>query len=98
MTDYSIENPSKIDSLCHGNPIGADGPTDVWCGNEAINWAYRVRGHRVYVCQEHAEEIDRFDDGVFDGDSHPRVGDCERCQSLTPADRLNHEGICEDCR
>jgi len=96
-TDVTVQaNPDDIDSNCSANPIDADGPTDVWCGNDAVTMCFRPAGHRVYLCQEHAEQALRFGDDVFDGDA-PTLVTCKRCVKPTPRNRINIDGICEDC-
>lgn len=91
-------DPDDIESNCHASPIDADGPTDVWCGADAVTFGVRPSGHRVYLCDDHARQVARFDGGVFDEDARPAIVDCKRCHKPTPRNKVNHERICDDCQ
>lgn len=97
-TDVAVDDPDKIDSTCHANPLDADGATDVWCGENAVAVVSKPAGHRVYLCQEHAEQLQRFNDAVFDGDGIPTAVVCKRCNQFTPRNRVNFDKICENCQ
>jgi len=97
-TDVTVQvNPDDIDSNCSANPIDADGPTDVPCGNDAVTMCFRPDGRRSYLCQDHAEQALRFDDDVFDDDA-PTLVTCKRCVKPTPRHRIDVDGICEKCQ
>jgi hypothetical protein len=98
--DFDVEveaDPADIDSNCSLNPIDADGPTNVWCGNDAVTYFFRPAGHRVYACRKHAQQATRFGDDVF-GDGAPTLATCKRCAKPTPRRRVNIDGICEKCQ
>lgn len=90
------DQAEAIDSKCSSNPIGANGPTDVWCGNNAVAYCFRPGGHRSYLCHDHVEQANRFGDDVFT-DGPPTLETCKRCVKPTPRDRTNIDGICEEC-
>jgi len=69
-----IDDPSKIESKCYAPPVGAGGPTDERCGEDATTYVTLPSGIRRYVCPTHAEEVERF--GDVDED-HPSVVLCE---------------------
>lgn len=96
--DVAVDDPDGIDSNCHANPLDADGQTDVWCGEDAVAVVFKPAGHRVYLCREHAEQVNRFGDDAFAGDDPPTTVECKRCFKFTPKHRINHEGICEECQ
>lgn len=93
----AIDDPDKIESVCHGNPTDADVAVDDWCGDPAVTWAFRSGGTRVYLCRDHAVEMTRFGDDVFD-DGHPQATVCKRCLRYTPPDRASAGDICDDCQ
>lgn len=95
--DVAVANPDGIDSNCEGYPLGADGPTDERCGDDAVTYVFKSSGHRVYLCREHGEQVNRFDDDAFAG-GVPTVKACKRCLKFTTKHRLNHEAICDDCQ
>lgn len=92
-----VTDPDGIDTKCSANPLDAEGPTDVWCGNDAVTFVFKPAGHRVYLCEEHAKHANRFGDDVF-ADGPPSLVICKRCLKFTPRDRINHERICEECQ
>jgi len=96
--DVTVEaDPDDIDSKCSANPIDADGPTDVWCGQESVTYCFRPAGHRVYLCEDHAKQATRFGDDVF-ADGAPTLVSCMRCVRPTPRNRMNVDRICEECQ
>lgn len=98
-TEPSVEvdaDPDDIESNCSANPIDADGPTDVWCGADAVTICFRPSGHRVYLCRDHAKQANRFGDDVF-SDGIPTLVTCKRCVRPTPRDRISIDTICEGC-
>lgn len=86
-----------IDSLCYAPPIDADGPVDDTCGKTATTYVFLHNGVRRYVCPEHVEEVNRFDDGSVD-ENHPTVTECDRCLKLTPINHVDRDMICDACR
>ena len=96
-SDVAVDDPDGIDSNCHGNPIEAEAAVDNWCGNDAVTFVFKPSGHRVYVCRDHAEQMNRFGDDAFD-DGNPTAVVCKRCLQYTPRDRVNVEKICEECQ
>ena len=95
--DVAVDDPDGIDSNCSANPLDANGPATTRCGVDAVTYAFRPGGHRVYLCRDHAEAINRFDDDAF-RDGHPTIEVCKRCHLPTPRDRVNQDTICEDCQ
>lgn len=94
--DFGVDTDA-IDSTCGEPPVGADGPTDAVCGNEAVTFVFRTAGHRAYICQDHAEMLLRFGDDVFE-DGQPTVIRCKRCLRPTAKRHANHDKICADCQ
>lgn len=92
----AIANPDRIDSTCDALPLGTDGPSDFRCGTDASTWVRRPAGHRVYICSDHADQVDRFDD--VDVGDHPTVFECQRCFKLTPAAVGSGDRVCPSCR
>jgi len=92
----AIDDPTAIESTCDAPPIDAEGPTDERCNADATTWVHLSSGIRLYVCEAHAAEVDRFDD--VDTDDHPTVTVCEACQSLAPVDVVDFDGRCRECR
>lgn len=95
-----------IDSNCYAPPIGAEGPTDAKCGDDATTYVMLPSGARKYICRAHAEEVERFDvvdeDGEvvesFADEDHPVAVVCEACQKLTPKSKIDFEKRCEECQ
>jgi len=88
------------DELVDSNCFAPDTDTDYEgdrCGAQATTYVRLPSGVRRYICPDHADEVDRFDDGGTD-DAHPTVGVCERCRKLTPANHIhNTDGVCVEC-
>lgn len=80
--DLSYED--DIDTLCAG------------CGGDAAGWTFSSDGRRVYVCEDCAGAIDRYDE-TDDGEPHPRGQLCRTCSRLTHLSDLNHQRRCPDC-
>lgn len=95
--EYGDVDPADIDSKCFAPPLGAEGPTEAKCGADAVTYAFRNKGHRTYLCADHARQLLRFGDGVFD-DGFPTVVTCERCFKPTPKAHINFDKVCEDCQ
>lgn len=95
--DVAVDDPDGIDSNCHANPLDADAATDVWCGEDAVTFVFKPAGHRVYLCREHAEQVNRFGDDAF-ADGPPTAVVCKRCNKFTPRDRVSVEKICDECQ
>lgn len=91
-TDPGID----LDSVCYAAPIDADGPVNDTCGADATTYVFLHNGVRRYVCAEHAEQVDRFDDDV--DENHPTVTECDRCLKLTPINHVDRDMICDACR
>lgn len=85
-----------LDSNCYQAPADAEGPTKALCGDDAVTWASTTAGNRTYLCEVHAEMVDRFDD--VDVDDHPIVLRCERCRKPTPEGHIDHDRVCDECR
>lgn len=96
-TDVAVDDPDGIDSNCHANPIEAEAAVDHMCGEDAVTFVFKPAGHRVYLCRDHAEQVNRFGDDVF-ADGHPSTVVCKRCLRFTPKDRVNFDKICEECQ
>jgi hypothetical protein len=96
-TDPAVDDPDRIDSNCSQVPIGVEGPTDARCDADAVTFVFRPSGHRVYLCQEHAELVNRFGDDAF-ADGKPTVYPCDRCNKPTLTKRMNADGLCEECQ
>lgn len=92
----TIDDPSGIDSTCDAPPLSANGPTDEKCNTEATTYVFLPSGIRRYICADHADEVDRHDD--LDLDDHPTVVECEACRRLTPKERVDFDGRCDECR
>lgn len=84
-----------IDSNCYAAPIDADGPVEDTCGNDATTYIFLQNGVRRYVCPEHAEQVDRFDET---DEPHPHAVACERCRKLTPVADVDRDRVCTECR
>jgi len=95
-TDVAVDDPEGIDSVCHANPKDAEAAVDLMCGNDAVTFVFKPAGHRVYLCRDHAEDVNRFGDDAF-ADGHPSAVVCKRCLRFTPRDRVNIDKICEEC-
>lgn len=90
---HAIADP--LDSNCYATPLDAEGPTDEVCGEDATTFAYLRNGARRYLCEAHAEEVDRFGDT---DDPHPAIVECKRCQRPTPLSKVGFDGICQSCQ
>lgn len=96
-TDPAVDDPGGLDSTCSQVPIGVEGPTDKRCGDAAVTYVFRPAGHRAYLCADHADLINRFDDDAF-RNGHPTVFPCDRCNKPTPTKRIGPDGLCEECQ
>lgn len=85
----------EVESNCYAPPLGAEGPTDETCGNDATTFVKTRGGYRKYICDDHADEVDRFDIPL---DGHPITVLCEACQRITPVEKADVEGRCVECQ
>lgn len=90
-----VDTDFPVDSNCFAHPLDAEGPVEDTCGNDAKTYVMLRKGVRRYICEDHAEEVDRFGETEED---HPVVTDCERCRKLTPVEHVDHNLICEECQ
>lgn len=95
MSDVSIDDPDKIDSSCEVPQARPPGDTTPPCNDYAVVYVFARDGRRKYLCETHAEEVDRFDD--VDVTDHPRIVSCKKCNRLTPYD-LAPLRVCPDCQ
>jgi len=97
-TDVAVADPDGIDSNCHANPKDAEAAVDLMCGEDAVTFVFKPAGHRVYLCRDHAEDLNRFDDDdAFDG-PNPTAVVCKRCLRFTPRHRVSVDRICDECQ
>ena len=91
----AIDDPDGIDSTCDARPFGAEGTgSEERCQTDAKTWVTLLNGARLYLCPDHAEEVDRFDGGTED---HPTVIECDECNKLTPRKFTQGDRTCENC-
>jgi len=92
---HRIDDTDAIDATCDAPPQDAEGPTDERCNAETTTYVTLPSGIRRYICEDHAAEVDRFDD--LDLDDHPTSTVCDACQRLTPKEKVDFDGRCSDC-
>ncbi|MGK7296924.1 MAG: hypothetical protein ACNS61_14060 [Candidatus Wenzhouxiangella sp. M2_3B_020] len=63
--DLSFPDEEDIDSLCGRRLPDASTPDAILprCKDEAVTWFGTERATRLYVCEEHAKEVLRFQEG-----------------------------------
>jgi hypothetical protein len=97
-TTPGATDPDAIDSTCNEVPIGTEGSPTARCGNDAVAVVTLPDGHRAYVCEAHAGQVNRFGDRPF-ADGPPTIVRCDRCHKPTPRSRADFvDRICEGCQ
>lgn len=91
-----LDSDGHVDSNCFAPVPDTERETDR-CGDPATTYVNLPSGVRRYVCADHAEDVDRFDDDGTD-DPHPQVGVCSTCRRLTPVEYIDTvDGTCVEC-
>lgn len=102
--DVVLCDPSKIDSTCEATAFDADAPSTSKCGRDAVTWAFKRSGHRLYLCRDHAESFANqanqsgVDAGDLWGDHAPKVDVCDGCGDLRRPAVLLPDGRCAECQ
>lgn len=92
------DTATAIDSTCERR---TDAPTGFSprCGDPATAWVFTTKGTRLYLCADHAAEIDRFTSDDEDlGPIGRQVRPCSACGSLTRTAHVEPaSGACRAC-